>query len=368
MAHMMKMTRTAVGHMFNHYGRSDDLEKAAYVIRSNENINSVNTVLNYNLACNDQPLGQLEFLNKRLSEVRVQNRKDVNVMVSWVVTLPQTLNNQGFADEEKFFREAYAFLSERYGKENVISAYVHLDETTPHLHFAFVPVTEDTKRGGFKLSAKEVVNRQDLRTFHKNLSDHMERVFGRDIGILNEATKEGNKSIEELKRQTAAERLREASAKASQIVSTAQDKANALEQVIHALENRQTILEGDIKALEVNLQGRQLQVQEIMDIRPRYETGFLGAVKGIKGVTVSDIENLKVTALKGLEAREKLERLTSEYTRVKALVPTLQMRKESAQDKMRLEQLERAFQRLPESLKKQLLSANDKTRDREREQ
>ena len=255
MAHMMKMTRTAVGHMFNHYGRSDDLEKAAYVIRSNENINSVNTVLNYNLACNDQPLGQLEFLNKRLSEVRVQNRKDVNVMVSWVVTLPQTLNNQGFADEEKFFREAYAFLSERYGKENVISAYVHLDETTPHLHFAFVPITEDTKRGGFKLSAKEVVNRQDLRTFHKNLSDHMERVFGRDIGILNEATKEGNKSIAELKRQSAAERLQSAMLEASKIVSKAQDD-------VKPIEEHKRVLQGEIEGLQRDL----LTTQQVKDV------------------------------------------------------------------------------------------------------
>ena len=212
MAHMQKFSKGAIGHILGHYDRSKEVPELKA---------PVNTVLNYNLACNDQPLNQLDFIHQRLSEIRVQNRSDVNVMVDWVVTLPQTLNNQGFADEEKFFREAYAFLSERYGKENVISAYVHLDEITPHLHFAFVPVTEDTKRGGFKLSAKEVVNRQDLRTFHKNLSDHMERVFGRDIGILNEATNEGNKSIEELKRQTAAERLREASAKASQIVSTA---------------------------------------------------------------------------------------------------------------------------------------------------
>jgi len=255
LAHMMKMTRTAVGHMFNHYGRSDDLEKAAYVIRSNENINSVNTVLNYNLARNDQPLGQLEFLNKRLSEVRVQNRSDVNVMVDWVVTLPQTLNNQGFTDEEKFFREAYAFLSERYGKENVISAYVHLDETTPHLHFAFVPVTEDTKRGGFKLSAKEVVNRQDLRTFHKNLSDHMERVFGRDIGILNEATKEGNKSIQELKRQSAAERLQSAMLEASRIVSKAQDD-------VKPIEEHKRVLQGEIEGLQRDL----LTTQQVKDV------------------------------------------------------------------------------------------------------
>ena len=40
-------------------------------------------------------------------------------------------------------------------KENVISAYVHFDEVTPHMHYAFVPVVEDKKKGGYKLSAKK---------------------------------------------------------------------------------------------------------------------------------------------------------------------------------------------------------------------
>ena len=360
MAHVMKYTKVSYGHMLKHYERAKD-KNGEYVKFGNENIDLERTPLNYNLAPDRGSQG--EFIRNRCSEVYCMNRKDVNVLCSWVVTVPKDVPE---AEYEKFFHATYDFLEKRYGRENVVSAYVHMDEITPHMHFAFVPVVYDKKKERYKVSAFEVINRKELKIFHSELEKHLENALGHQVGILNNATIEGNKSIEELKRQTAAERLREASTKASQIVSTAQNKVTELEQAIHALENRQTMLEGDIKALEVNLQGRQLQVQEVMEIRPRYETGFLGSVKGIKGVTVSDIENLKVTALKGLEAREKLERLTSEYTRVKALVPTLQMRKETAQDKMRLEQLERAFQRLPESLKKQLLSANDKTQDRER--
>ena len=59
--------------------------------------------------------------------------------------------------------------------------------------------------------------------------------------------------------------------------------------------------------MEVKLQGRQLQIREVMEIKPEYEKGLFGSVKGIKGVTVSDIENLKATAIKGLEARDRLE-------------------------------------------------------------
>ena len=96
-----------------------------------------------------------------------------------------------------------------------------------------------------------------------------------------------------------------------------------------------------------------------MEIKPEYEKGLFGSVKGIKGVTVSDIENLKATAIKGLEARDRLEKLTFEYERVKKLVPTMDERMRDAQDKIRLEQLEKAFQRLPEHIQKQLLPAKE---------
>jgi hypothetical protein len=356
MAHVMKFTKASCGHMFAHFDR-----RAEHI--SNENLDRTRTHLNYNLATH-QTMDQGEFVRKRCAEVRCQNRKDVNVMVSWVVTAPKDLP----ANEQRaFFEASYDFLKNRYGLENVVSAYVHMDEVTPHMHFAFVPVVEDKKRGGYKLSAKEAVTREDLRTFHKDLSDHMERVFGRDIGILNEATKEGNKSIEELKRQTATERLREANEKAAQIVSKARERVKVVEQDIQALEGKKAALEGEIEALEVKLQGRQLQIREVMEIKPEYEKGLFGSVKGIKGVTVSDIENLKATAIKGLEARDRLEKLTFEYERVKKLVPTMDERMKDAQDKIRLEQLEKAFQRLPEHIQKQLLPAKNKSHDRGRE-
>ncbi len=96
------------------------------------------------------------------------------------------------------------------------------------MHFAFVPVVEDKKRGGYKVSAKEAVSRRDLQTFHQDLQEHVEHELGHEVGILNEATKEGNKSIEELKRQSAEERLQEASSEAARIVSEASKKAQGI--------------------------------------------------------------------------------------------------------------------------------------------
>lgn len=186
MAHKQKYTRGTLGHMLDHYDRSKNVPDLLYPEKSS---------LNYNLAKDDQPLEQLEFVHKRLSEIKVLKRKDVNVMVDWIVTAPKDLLS---SDEENFFKQTYLFLLDRYGKDNVISSYVHKDETTPHMHFAFVPVFK-TKDNTFKLSAKEVITRNDLRSFHTDLDKRLRHFFGYNVSVLNEATKEGNKTISELK-------------------------------------------------------------------------------------------------------------------------------------------------------------------------
>lgn len=218
MAHFEKNGRAACAQLFSHYDR----QKEHF---GNENIDPERTHLNYNLAADQQQLRQGDFVRERCAQVRVQNRKDVNVMCSWIVTVPKDLPT---ADHKKFFEEAYGFLQNRYGKENVISSWVHMDEITPHMHYAFVPVVEDHRRGGFKLCAKEAVTRVDLRAFHQDLENHMKGVFGYEIGILNDATREGNKSIMELKRQTATERLEGAAVQAAEIVSQAHEEAEAI--------------------------------------------------------------------------------------------------------------------------------------------
>lgn len=191
MAHVEKYTAAATGHMLAHYDRTHS--------SSTSLIDESRTALNHNLAGIDQPLPQLDFLHKRLSEIKVMKRADVNVMCDWIVTAPKELTPEELL---LFFNETYKFLNARYGKENVISAYVHMDETTPHIHYAFVPVVIDKKKGIPKLSAKERITRKDLNTFHPDLTKHMRAVFGRDIGIQNDATALGNQTIKQLRQKT----------------------------------------------------------------------------------------------------------------------------------------------------------------------
>ena len=203
MAHCKKFGKAACGHMFKHYERAKD-ENGCYVKFGNEDIDSSRTCFNYNLATH-QKMMQGDFVKKRCSEVFCLNRKDVNVMCSWVVTVPKTLPENM---TDIFMRETYNFLEKRYGRENVISAYVHMDEKTPHMHFAFVPVKFDKKKNRYKVSACEVIDRKELLAFHSDLENYLNSRLPCRVDILNEATKEGNKSVEELKRNTAEEELK----------------------------------------------------------------------------------------------------------------------------------------------------------------
>src|SRR5699024_10299992 len=67
---------------------------------------------------------------------------------------------------------------------------VHNDETTPHMHFAFMPVTYDEKREREKVSAKEVLNRNELKSFHQDLDNHLKERIPQiyQKGLLNDKT------------------------------------------------------------------------------------------------------------------------------------------------------------------------------------
>lgn len=305
MANVQKFSASASGHMSAHFERRE-IERTIinesgqtetireYVKFGNQDIDLSRTHLNYNLGP-ERDISQVDFIRQRTSEVRTMKRADVKVMCSWVVTLPEFSsripNLHITPDREKveklFFERSYAFLEARYGRENVISAYVHKDENKPHMHFAFIPVTADKKRGDLKVSAKEVLTRAELQSFHAELEHFLDSFGDWKFEILNEATKEGNKAIVELKRETAVEKVKEAEAKAEREIS--QIRAEVKKEQRQADYTKGELKE-DIKALERRKEGllTSLEVEQI-----KGEKTLFG---GLKGVSYEEYEALKKTA------------------------------------------------------------------------
>lgn len=155
--------------------------------------------------------GQTAYIKRKIAEVMGDRtlRKDAVKMCAWVVDAPQNLPKE---KEAEFFQAAYEFMLDRYGcksglgEDCVVSAYIHRSESTPHLHFAFIPVLEQD--GQRRMCAKEVVNRADLSTFHDDLAAYME-----ERGILNGKTQRDSSgralSVKELKRSRQRERERD---------------------------------------------------------------------------------------------------------------------------------------------------------------
>ena len=204
MAHLEKYSRSQLGHILKHDFRAKD-KNGDYIKFGNEEIDTNRTHLNYNLHERKDGLSDFEFVKNRAMEFLAKNvrkRDDVNWVGSWVITLPERLQGSSEADKRKFFEVCHDFLGERYGLDNIVGAYVHMDETTPHMHTKITPVLYDEKKNKFRYSAKDMFNRADLKSFHKDLSVRLEREFGFDVGVYENKREDErlpNKSIKELK-------------------------------------------------------------------------------------------------------------------------------------------------------------------------
>lgn len=331
MANYAKYTKGAMGHMLKHYERAKDKD-GEYLKFGNQDIDKSRTHLNYNLAPEHN---QLDFVHQRLSEVYCMNRKDVNVICSWVVTAPQDLAPELQKD---FFKESYSFLEGKYGRENVVSSYVHMDEKTPHMHFCFMPVVADPKRGE-KISAKECVKKVDLERFHEELQSRLD-TKGIRCSVINDATIEGNKAIKELKRGTARKELQQVRK------STAELKA------------AKTALNREVKALQQlkSIQGKVLTSQEVKDIKTESVLFDDSKVK----IDKSDLENLKKTAYVGETASKAYDASKAVLQKAAAMAEAAEKsrrepmpeRMERLQLRKKVEDYDKALERCEPEVKK----------------
>ena len=72
-----------------------------------------------------------------------------------ITASPEFMNSLPPEEQKAYFAMALDFIAERVGKENILSAVVHMDAKTPHMHLCFVPITPERK-----LSAKSFLGNQ----------------------------------------------------------------------------------------------------------------------------------------------------------------------------------------------------------------
>ncbi|NFE61330.1 hypothetical protein FC763_16810 [Clostridium botulinum] len=137
---------------------------------SNKEIDPKKTHLNYDLVQSE--LNLYQRVKQRVDEVRPVSRVQKNSVVDYsnIITVPQEqFKTWGVEKSKEYLEEVYNYFCEEFGKENVVSAKVHLDETTPHMHLHFVPVSEEGK-----LQARKVMTPKRINEIHSKAPKYLQ--------------------------------------------------------------------------------------------------------------------------------------------------------------------------------------------------
>ena len=239
MAHLAHYKRSGAAPMLAHYERRAELERGY----SRENIDSLRTAQNYAIGA-DSPQVLAAALRSRVADAIAAHeadsgkavRRDANVLSDWVVTLPKDCPRQ---DARRFFEVAVDFCRERYGAENVLGGFVHMDEATPHAHIPVVPVRDG------RLRSAKVFTRSDLRSFHKDLGRAEDAALGRHVSVELGPERQGEKQLSHLGQ---AEYLaaREEAARATERAAAAESARMAAEGAQRAAEDRLECLQATL--------------------------------------------------------------------------------------------------------------------------
>ncbi|WP_300453661.1 MobV family relaxase [Fusobacterium sp.] len=148
-------------------GKENEQERKGFI--RNKDIDLSKTHLNYDLV--ESNLNLYQRVKKRVEEVRENSRIQKNsvVDVSNIITLNKEQFEEWGEDKSKeYFREVYNYFCDEFGKENVVSAKVHMDEITPHMHLHFVPIKDG------KLQCRSVLNQSRFNKVHTNAPKYLQ--------------------------------------------------------------------------------------------------------------------------------------------------------------------------------------------------
>ena len=255
-------------------------------------------------------------------------------------------------DTRRFFEESKSFLTEFVGAENVISAMVHMDEKTPHMHFLHVPVTPDGR-----LNANKIYTRDSLKKLQTELPAYLQsRGFDVQRGVEQEpgAAKKHLNTREFKQQQNALDSLQqEAQAVSDELEQRQREESALLERLQsierQALEAEKTLSEKtDIpKASILSFKSVLETAQEIIE-RQKKALAAKGIVTAQNEKQQAEIQNLRetVSALNTKIGRLEIER---EEDRKRSGASIMQLSSTNQNLYARLEETEKFFRWNPEA-------------------
>lgn len=120
----------------------------------------------------------LQDINNEIKAAGAKARSNSVLALDTIYTAsPQFFQERTNAENDKFFQDCLKFHNEHFG--HIISAVVHYDETTPHLHIISVPLTQDGR-----LSARDVIgNKAKMSKTQDAFFEQVGKGYGLERGI-----------------------------------------------------------------------------------------------------------------------------------------------------------------------------------------
>lgn len=139
---------------------------------SNPDIDKSRSYLNFHLL--EPECKYRAGAERQIKDAACRTRSDSVRLVEVLVTAtPDFFKGKKKAEIKAYFQEALDFIREYQEPKTIISAVVHMDEKTPHMHLSFVPLTEDGR-----LCAKEIVgNKKKLTQWQDRFWEHMVKKY-----------------------------------------------------------------------------------------------------------------------------------------------------------------------------------------------
>ena len=258
-------------------------ERTKEFYASNPDINTERSKFNFHLV---HPKSKYwEEANRLIRKNGCKARKDSVRMVETLITAsPEFFAGKKHGEIKELFEHALEFLKTKQAEETIVSAVVHVDEKTPHMHLCFVPITADGR-----LSAKEIVgNKKKLTQWQDKYWKHMvkkypdfergesasvtgrthipPRVFKQAIR-LNKQREQLEKLISQLTVFNAAKLMPETKALLRKMLPTAE--------MLHTYMNRTKAMEkeweAEIAALEKAVAAGKVSVLEQLELRQQVQ-------------------------------------------------------------------------------------------------
>ena len=209
-----------------------------------------------------------QAVKNRIREAGVMKiRKNQNIALEVILTgSPETMTGLNEKQIDQWAQESLDWAGRQWGKENLVSAALHLDEKTPHIHLVVVPIVQgvsrrtrtrerELKKKGIKvqggtrnsdvnrLCANDLVTRPLLSSYHTSYAKEVGAKYGLERGVWAEpGSRKRHQSSIEYNRQLKRQELEEWDMLAS-LVEDNEDMMNRLDQADVDLQNAQRQLD-----------------------------------------------------------------------------------------------------------------------------